>query len=138
MGTIVATIAMKQSRSGLVNGGTLQTILMVEAVGFAIASIIHGGHVFPSAAHRNAQIAEAILAIVLFAGVVTTVVAPRRARHAALLAQGVALLGTLVGIVTIAVGVGPRTVPDIIYHIAMVILLVVGLRYTRRATTRPV
>jgi len=37
------------------------------------------------------------------------------------------LLGTLVGIFTIAIGVGPRTVPDIVYHVTIVIVLVSGL-----------
>jgi hypothetical protein len=48
-------------------------------------------------------------------------------------AQGFALLGTLVGIFTIIVGVGPRTTPDVIYHIAMVGLLVWGLATAARA-----
>jgi peptidoglycan/LPS O-acetylase OafA/YrhL len=111
---------------------------MVEAVAFAVASIIHGGHVIPGYGHRNAYIAEAVLAIALFGGVVITVLAPERARRSGLLAQGFALLGTLVGLVTIAVGVGPRTLPDVIYHIAMVVLLIGGLRYTQGgAALRP-
>lgn len=115
------------------NVGTLQTILMVEAVAFAIASIIHGGYVIPGHSHRNAHIAEAVLAVALFGGVVITVVAPDHARRIGLMAQGLALLGTVVGLFTIAVGVGPRTVPDVIYHIVAVVLLVAGLRYTLRA-----
>jgi hypothetical protein len=116
-----------------VSVGTLQTILMVEAVAFAVASIIHGGHVIPGYEHRKAYIAESVLALVLFAGVVITVLAPERARRGGLLVQGIALLGTLVGLFTIAVGIGPRTVPDVIYHIAMVVLLIGGLRYTQGA-----
>jgi hypothetical protein len=108
---------------------------MIEAVAFAVASIIHGGHVIPGYAHQNAHIAEAVLAIALFGGVVITVAAPGRARLHALLAQGFALLGTLIGLFTIAVGVGPHTVPDVIYHIAMVVVLIAGLRYARREPT---
>jgi hypothetical protein len=44
-----------------------------------------------------------------------------------LAAQGFALLGTLVGIFTIVVGVGPRSVLDIIDHVAIVAVLVRGL-----------
>jgi len=135
---IVAAFTSTHSPSDLVNVGTLQTLLMVEAVAFAVASIIHGGYVFPSYGHRNAHIAEAVIAIALLGGVVITVVAPEQARRGGLLAQGFALLGTLVGLFTIAVGVGPRTIPDVIYHIAMVVLLVGGLRYARRsAALRP-
>ncbi len=48
-----------------------------------------------------------------------------------------ALLGTLVGIFTIAVGVGPRTVPDIAYHILIVGVLVWGLIVTQRSAAEP-
>jgi hypothetical protein len=50
-----------------------------------------------------------------------------------LAAQGFALFWTLVGIVTIAVGIGPRTAPDIVYHIGIVGVLVWGLVAARRA-----
>jgi hypothetical protein len=120
-----------------VSVGTLQGFLAVEAVAFAVASLIHGGHVIPGYAHRNAHIAETILAIVLFAGLAVTVAAPDHARRAGLLSQGIALLGTLVGLFTIAVGVGPRTVPDVIYHVLIIIVLASGLYYTRRAALRP-
>jgi hypothetical protein len=50
-----------------------------------------------------------------------------------LAAQGFALLGTLVGAFTIAIGVGPRTVPDIVYHVVLLIVLGWGLTVTVRA-----
>ena len=114
--------------------GTLQGLLAGEAVAFAVASLIHGGHVIPGYAHRNAHIAEAILAVVVVAGLAVTVVPPDHARRAGLLSQGFALLGTLVGLFTIAVGVGPRTVPDVIYHVLIIIALAFGVSYTRRAS----
>jgi branched-subunit amino acid permease len=49
--------------------------------------------------------------------------------------QGFALLATCVGLFTIAVGVGPRTVPDVAYHVAIVIVLLWGLMVARRART---
>ena len=52
-----------------------------------------------------------------------------------LVTQGFALFGTLIGMVTIIVGVGPRTNPDILYHLCMVGLLSWGLLYTIRAPT---
>jgi hypothetical protein len=39
----------------------------------------------------------------------------------------------LVGILTIAIGVGPRTMPDALYHIAIVVVLVSGLVVAMRA-----
>jgi hypothetical protein len=47
--------------------------------------------------------------------------------------QGFALLGTLVGILTIAIGVGPRTAPDVIYHAGIVAVLAYGIVVARRA-----
>jgi len=44
-----------------------------------------------------------------------------------LAAQAFALLGTLIGVFTIAVGVGPRTTPNIAYHLAMLVVLAWGL-----------
>ncbi len=48
-------------------------------------------------------------------------------REVGLAAQAFALLGTLVGIFTIAIGIGPRTVPDLVYHATIVGVLVWGL-----------
>jgi hypothetical protein len=54
-------------------------------------------------------------------------------RPIGLAAQAFALLGTLVGVFTIAIGVGPRTVADIAYHLAIVVALVWGLVVAARA-----
>ena len=54
---------------------------------------------------------------------------------AGLSAQAFTLFGTMVGIFTIVIGVGPRTIPDIVYHVAIVIVLVTGLVVARRAPT---
>jgi hypothetical protein len=80
--------------------------------------------------------AVAFGAAALFAGLVLTWIFPRLTRAIALAAQGFALFGTLVGIFTIALGVGPRTAPDIAYHIGIVIVLVCGLIVAIRARNR--
>ena len=54
-----------------------------------------------------------ILEAVLFIGAASTWMRPWWLRNAGLFGQGFALLGTLVGLATIAIGVGPRTAPDI-------------------------
>lgn len=51
---------------------------------------------------------------------------------AGLAGQGFALLGTLVGILTMVVGVGPQSTPDVIYHLGMVALLGWGLATAAR------
>jgi len=45
------------------------------------------------------------------------------------------VLGVLVGLFTIAVGVGPRTVPDVAYHLDILVVLVLGLTISVRGGT---
>lgn len=47
-------------------------------------------------------------------------------------AQVFALVGTLVGVFTMIIGVGPRTTPDYIYHVAIVAVLAWGIATARR------
>ena len=63
----------------------------------------------------------------LVAGAMLTWIRPASARASGLPAQGFALPGTLVGIFTIVIAVGRRSVLDIIYHVAIVAVLVRGL-----------
>jgi hypothetical protein len=51
---------------------------------------------------------------------------------AALVHAGVLRAGTLVGVFTIIVGVGPRSAPDVVYHLIMIGLLGWGLLVTTR------
>jgi hypothetical protein len=47
--------------------------------------------------------------------------------------QGFAFLGTLMGIFTIAIGVGPRSMPDLTYHVLILTALAWGFVATYRA-----
>jgi hypothetical protein len=114
----------------------IQRFMIVEAVCFTVAALVHGGVLLAGYEHREARIAESVLAIVLFIGLLLTWVRPGWERAAGIAAQGFALLGTLVGIFTIIVGVGPRTAPDVIYHIAIVAVLVWGLVVALRTPAR--
>jgi len=105
----------------------IRGFLIVEAAAFLGAALIHAGWLIPGSEHREARIAESAIAAVLLLGLAFTWIRPDRIRTAGLAAQGFALFWTLVGIVTIAIGIGPRTMPDIVYHIAIVIVLVIGL-----------
>jgi hypothetical protein len=108
-----------------------RAFLAVGAIIFALASAVHGGWLIDGYQHLEARIAEGVIAIVLMAGLVVSLINPPWTRRAGLLAQGFALLGTLVGVFTIIVGVGPRTTPDVILHIGLIVLLVWGLASTR-------
>jgi multisubunit Na+/H+ antiporter MnhB subunit len=58
--------------------------------------------------------------------------APGSGRRTGLAAQAFALLGTAVGLFTIAVGIGPRTSLDLALHSGMIVLLVTGLMLASR------
>jgi len=105
----------------------IRAFLLAEAATFIIAAAIHAGLLISGYEHREARIAESIIAAVLLAGAALAWIRPAWTRAAGLFAQGFALFWTLVGIVTIAAGIGPRTPVDVAYHIAIVAVLVWGL-----------
>jgi hypothetical protein len=111
----------------------IRLLLLVEAASFAVASLIHSGRMIQGYEHPQARIAEGVIALVLLAGLALTWIRPQWLRRAALSAQGFAFLGTLVGVFTILVGVGPRTAPDIAYHVGILFVLAWGLRVAARA-----
>lgn len=112
----------------------IRLLLLVESVSFALAALIHFGILLHGYEHRQAGTAETLIAGVLLLGLALTVVGLVPTRGAGVAAQALALLGTLVGVFTIAIGVGPRTTPDIVYHVGIVALLVFGLVYAARTT----
>jgi hypothetical protein len=112
---------------------TIRIFLLIEAASFIAASLVHAGVLITGYEHQKARIAESVLASTLLAGAALTWVRPAWTRMAGLAAQGFALLGTMVGIFTIVIGIGPRTVPDIAYHIVIVVVLVSGLVVAMRA-----
>lgn len=101
--------------------------LSLEAAAFFAASLVHSGVLLHGHEHWKAATAEGVIGAVLAAGLLASVVAPRASRMAALATQAFALLGTFVGLFTIAVGVGPRTAPDLAFHAAIVAVLAAGL-----------
>jgi hypothetical protein len=110
----------------------IRIFLLVEAATFVLAALTHAGVLVTGYEHQEAQIAESVIAGVLLVGFVVTLVRPAWSRQAGVAAQGFALLGTLVGLTTIAVGIGPRTVPDVVYHVAIVLVLIWGLLLAAR------
>ncbi len=112
-------------------------ILGLEAAAFASASLVHSGALVRGHEHWKAATAEGVIAAVLLAGWAASLVAPRSSRAAGLAAQGFALLGTFVGIFTIAIGVGPRTPFDYALHACFVAALVIGLALVARGHDVP-
>jgi len=111
----------------------IRLFMLFEAASFVAAALVHSGVLIEGYEHQQARIAEGLIAIVLLVGAALTWIRPAWVRRVGLAAQGFALLGTLVGVFTIAIGVGPRTLPDIAYHIGIVVVLTWGLIVATRA-----
>jgi len=107
--------------------------MLFEAATFVAAALIHFGVLFGGYEHQAAGTAESVIAVVLLVGLGLVWVLPAWTRGAGLAGQGFALLGTLVGLFTIAIGVGPRTVPDLVYHGFIVVVLIWGLVVAARS-----
>jgi hypothetical protein len=108
----------------------VRALILVQVVVFAAASLLHRGIPVSGFESPAAAIAEAIIAVVLAAGLALTWIARRRARAIALAVQAFALIGTGVGLFVILRGRGPSTALDLVIHLAMVALLVAGLWLT--------
>ncbi len=111
----------------------IQLFLIFEGAGFAIAGSIHGGLLVRGYEHRAASIAETTIAVVLLIGLGLTWIWPARTRLIGFAVQAFAFLGTLVGLFTIAVGVGPRTLPDLAFHFVVLVALACGLAVASRS-----
>jgi hypothetical protein len=114
----------------------IRLFVLLEGIAFLLAALTHFGVLIDGYAHRKAGTAECVIAVVLLAGYVLTYIFPAFTRGIGFAVQAFALLGTLVGIFTIAIGVGPRTVPDIIYHVCVVPVLIYGVVFAARARGR--
>lgn len=111
----------------------IRLFMFFEGAAFIAAALTHFGVLIRGYEHQQAGTAESLIGIVLLIGFALSWIRPRLTRGIGLAVQAIALCGTLVGIFTIAIGVGPRTAPDIVYHGIIVIALVSGLVVTLRA-----
>jgi hypothetical protein len=108
-------------------------ILMFEAALFALASLTHGGLLLQGHEHARAAIAEAVIAAVLGLGFIACLARPGICRRASIGLQVFAIVGVLVGLVMIAIGVGPNTTFDLALHAVMLVTLVTGLLLALRS-----
>jgi hypothetical protein len=112
---------------------TIRLFLLLEGASFVLAGLVHFGVLAGGYEHRSAGTAESVIGAVLLVAVGLSWGLPAWTRTLGIVAQGFALLGTLVGAVTIAIGVGPRTLPDVAYHAAILLALGWGLVVAMRA-----
>jgi len=112
-------------------------LLLLECALFVAAALVHSGVLNARYQHSRARIAEAVIASVLLAGAVLSWALPASRRSIEIAAQSFALAGTVVGLFTVAIGVGPHALPDVIYHLGMLAMLVWGLVGMLRARWCP-
>ena len=106
-------------------------LLLQIAIFLALVSI-HFGLLIGGYRHRNAGTTESVIAAVLVAGLLLTWTPPPWSRRAATAAQSFGILGVLLGLFTIALGIGPRTMLDLTLNAALLLTLIAGLAITLR------
>jgi len=111
----------------------LRGFLLLEAGLLSAAAAVHSGLLLRGHAHGAARMAEGVIAAALLAAWALSFAMRGRTRKLALLAQSFALAGTLVGLFTIVIGIGPQSAPDLVLHFALAALLLAGLYFARRA-----
>ncbi|MGH6925841.1 MAG: hypothetical protein ACRED5_19105 [Propylenella sp.] len=108
-------------------------LLFLEALAFAAAALVHSGIIPRSNTHHQAAIAESAIAGVLFLGWSLTFLSFTVGRGAAITVQGLALFGAIIGVVMTMIGIGPQTIPNTVFQLTMLILLMGGLIAFARA-----
>jgi hypothetical protein len=114
----------------------LRLLLFAEGASFLAASLVHRGVLVGGYEHDKAAVAETVIGAVLVGGALLAWLRPARARPVAIAVQAFALLGTCVGVAMIAIGVGPRTAPDLAYHASILTVLLAGLVLAARGGRR--
>jgi hypothetical protein len=110
-----------------------RTWLAIEGLIFLFAALVHAGYILNGYAHFQASIAETVIAAILLLAMQLTFMIPAKSRRIALIAQGFALFGTLVGATMIAIGIGPQSMLDRFYHAGLLLMLITGLIWIWRS-----
>jgi hypothetical protein len=115
---------------------TIRLFLLLEGATFVTAGLVHFGVLTHLDRDPQAARAESTIAAVLLLGFGLSWVWPSRTRGIGLAAQAFALTFTLVGAYLSVVGIGPHTVPDVVFHVGILLALVWGLVVAARGASR--
>src|SRR5260370_32475248 len=106
-------------KANLMIAQTIRLFLLFEAAAFIAAASVHFGLIIAGYEHQTAGVAESVIAAVLIIGLAVTSLDRTWTRSAGLAAQAFALVGTFIGVFTIVIGGGPRTLPDVKYPLSI-------------------
>jgi hypothetical protein len=115
--------------------GTIWTVrgfLLLQIAIFLSMVSIHDGLLIGGYRQRSAVTTELVIAAVLVAGLLLTWTPWPWSRRAATAAQSFGIVGVLLGLFTIALGIGPRTTLDLTLNAALLLTLIAGLAITLR------
>ena len=128
------------SRGSSVGGSrtiwTVRGFLLAQIAIFLALVSIHFGVPIGGYRHRAAGTTESVIAAVLVVGLLLTWAPPPWSHRAAAAAQSFGILGVLVGLCTIALGIGSRTILDLSLNVVLLLTLLAGLALARRGTGR--
>jgi uncharacterized membrane protein len=114
---------------------TLRWILALAALSLYIVAALHAGLIV-AGPFNDAAMYEAGFAAVLTIGLGLTLVGPKWARWGALIALVLALAGASIGLYMAIRGIAPNTIPDMVYHLALIALLLVGIAVALRGPSQ--
>jgi hypothetical protein len=111
---------------------TVRGFLLLQIAIFLAMVSIHFGLPRGGYHHQAAGTTELVVTAVLVAGLLLTWTREPLSRRAANAAQAFATMGVLVGLLTIALRIGPRSILDLIVNAVLLLTLIVGLAMTSR------
>jgi hypothetical protein len=110
----------------------IRGFLLAEIATFLILASVHFALLIGGYRHPAAAATELTVVAVLIIGLLMTWMSSNRSLRAATVAQSFATLGVLVGLLASALGVGSRTIPDLILNVFLLLTLGAGLVIVRR------
>jgi hypothetical protein len=114
----------------------LRWIMAVAAASLLLAAALHAGLII-SGPFDSAAMYETGVAVILVVGLGLTFIGPSWARWGGLAAVVLALAGASIGLYLALAGIAPNTTLDLVYHVALVVLLIVGIGVAWRIPTEP-
>ena len=117
---------------GIVPIWRVRGVLVLQIAIFLSMVSIHFGLLIGGYRHRSAGTAELVIAAALVAVLLLTWTPRPWSRRSAIAVQSFGILGVLLGLSTIALGIGPQSTLDLTLNATLLLTLIAGLAITLR------